>query len=190
MILNSTDAKLILQITSESFDDTINQILPTLNQWVLEYCGYPYDETSIEYRSTEIAFDESAGTITDASSGFASFKANNDILVSGTNDNNRIYSIKTVTTDNIMTLDTGWSLIEEALGKSTNIVRVRWKDGLKNAVAFCLGELLNPAKISGVESKSIADFSEKYTTSLSKNAFSPQAIGYLTQFRTVKWMRR
>lgn len=188
MILNPTDAKAILQITDTSKDAAIAAILPSLNQWILDYCGYPYTETSITYTANTIAFNETAGTITDTAEGFGSFTDSIDILVSGSNDNNREISIAT-SVAGTLTLDTGWELIQEALGDSITITRIRWKDGLKNAVAMCLGELLQPAKISGVDSKSLADYSIKYTTSLSENSFSTQAIGVLRQYKSIRWMR-
>jgi hypothetical protein len=188
MILNLTDAKLILQISGSDLDNAINAILPGLNQWVLDYCGFPFDETSITYTATTIAFNESAGTITDTASGFGSFGNDTDIRVWGSDDNSRIFSITTAAAGTL-TLDTGWSVIEESAGQSVKITRIRWKDGLKNAVAMCLGELLQPSKISGVDSESLADWSVKYTTGLSESAFSATAIGYLRQYRTVRWLR-
>jgi len=189
MILNSTDAKLILQISGSGQDTNIAVILPQLNQWVLEYCGYPYDETSIDYSANTIAFNESVGTITDTASGFGSFTANTDILVEGSDDNNRIFSLSTAAAGTL-TLDTGWSLIEEALGNSITITRIRWKDGLKNAVAMCLGELLQSSKISGVKSKSLADCSVTYSSGINQGSFSTEALSQLQLYRTIKWMRR
>jgi hypothetical protein len=144
MIITVAEAKTLLQIGDSSKDALLAALIPLIQGKVVRYCNNSFVDTSRRATSSGIAFVAgSPATITDTNAGFvaAGLSATDDIVVTGSHDNDGIYGLSIVQAGTL-TLASGLTLLNEAAGWSITISRVAWPSEIKLPVSILLGYFL------------------------------------------------
>ena len=124
-----------------------------------------------------ISFDSSTSIIADGDSGIdtGAFAVGNDILVLGSYQNDKVFSIKSVSESEIEVNET---LTEEAAGNLIYIRRIQFTEDIKIAAADFIASKLNKEK--SLKSKSLGDHSESYFT-------QTEMLDVFAPFKKLQW---
>jgi len=185
-IITSTIVKTLLQISGTTYDTVIAELIPRVQNFVVEYCQNRFHNGNVYITGSTIVFvDSDPDTITDSDEGFLDAKfpaASIDIDVAGSYyGNNGIYAVDTVVAGT-MTLASGESLIAEDAGEGITITLVQFPKGIHLVVADMINFKMN--KKRGLKNWRLADYSE---TTIGEGGYPKQLLKELASFRKFRW---
>jgi hypothetical protein len=156
MITTRAEIKTLLKISTTTYDDIIDLLLPIIQDDIMSFLKNKFILSDIEVWKGGISF--SGNTITDASSTFLTegFVAGN-IVVQDSKLNNGFYTVTNVTAN---TLTVSEDLTTESAENVIKINQIKYPQGLKLIFANMIGFTLNVKH--GVKSESISRYSVSY----------------------------
>ena len=184
-IITRAKARTILQIkdSDSPYDDVIDELIPAIQDWIVEYCNNNFLDDRVEYSGSTFSF--ATNTITDSESGFSDegFTSNDDIYVAGTDGNDGHYHVNTAAAGTL-TLSTS-TLVTESAGDYVTITRVIWPQGVQLAAAKMIMYDIKRMNQMGIASETKGDYSVQFA--VMKNQGYPDSIlGMLIPYRYMK----
>ncbi len=159
-ITTKSEVKELLQIASSdtSKDTLIDSLIIKVQDFVVRRINN-FIVPEIFVQGDSISFDASTKKILDAESQFDSnrFAVGNDIIVLGSFQNDKVFSIKSVTES---ALEVNETIVNEAAGELIFIRRIGFTEDIKLAAADFIALKLNKEKT--VKSRSLGDHSESF----------------------------
>jgi hypothetical protein len=157
MITTRTQIKTLLQITDTSKDSLIDELLPIVQDEILDYCnshfaGAAKTTENLDYCAGDtVTFTAATKTITDSAGGMP-FIAGQNIYITGSYYNNGHYTVVTATSDYITVSE---AVINETAGAPVDILLVNFPKALIMIMTDMVGYKLS-GKENGVTSESIS----------------------------------
>jgi hypothetical protein len=185
MIVTTAEVKTLLSITVSTKDETIKALLPSIEQFLLDWTKNQFKQTKVYRESTAVSFDAATLTITDGEAQFLVNKLNSGlkIVVEGSLFNDGHYEIDT-STESTLTLVAGSELIAEDTGEHVKITAVFYPRSLKLVVAQMVAYAMQKANKEGIQSESLGDYSVTFT---SADAYPKSILKMLNPYRKVGW---
>lgn len=177
-VTTKAEVKTLLQIAAAdtSKDNIIDSLIVKVQDFIVRRINN-FIVPEIYIQSDSLSFVASSKKIIDADAGLAydGFAIGNDILVLGSYQNDKIFSIKTISAGEIEVNET---IVDEAAGNLIFIRRVQFTEDIKMAAADFIAFKLNKDKT--VKSRSLGDYSESF--------FSPQEmLETFSAFKKLQW---
>ena len=146
MIITLTKAKRLLQLSDDnSYDVLLTELIPHIQGLVTTYCNTNFPDDTIRIlASITIAFvNGTPATITDSDSNFidAKFTAPTDVIISGSEYNDKIVSVDSLVAGTL-TLSAGESLVDEDAGRAITLTKVKYPTGIELPVTDLLYKYL------------------------------------------------
>jgi len=167
-IITLSKVKSLLQDTGTDLDIIINDLIPVVQNYLVEHRYAVYKKTNIMIEDSDaLTFDADANTITDADESFADeeFAADMDIIVEGSKANDGVHTIESVAAGTL-TITSGTSLMSEAANDDypISIYHIQWVRGIQVAVAKMIYHDIKHIKKAGISSESYGDQSLNYAS--------------------------
>lgn len=177
MILTVAEAKNLLGLTDNTYDQRLRVLIPYVQRDMVDICNNAFGDTVIyRYSHGAIAFARGStltsstdpDTITDDEQEFSTigFRAGMDILVAG-GSNEGLYTLANVSSGTLTLTCTGE--LENQDGATNHwdpgpitIARIKWPRPVKVAAAQMLWHLIDKGRQGDVKSESIDDYSVTY----------------------------
>ncbi len=180
MIATKDEIKRLVQITTMTQEELLDQLIPIVEDDIRQYCNNAFRDSNVYISSGEISFTHNSGATADTinlnistnEDGFveAQFKAGQTVQVQGSYNNNGFFDVETVTST-VMTLYARTArpyyqtLVTEDEDVLIQINKVDYPKALKNVVAqMCQYKLTN--RDYDVESETVARYSVTYNRDL------------------------
>lgn len=195
MIATKAEIKRLLNITSMTQEEQIDQLIPVIESDIREYCNNGFRDTNIYLSSGEISFTHNAGSadtinldIGTNEAGFvdAQFKAGQTVQVQGSYNNNNFFEIETVSST-ALTLYTAANkpyfpvLVTEDEDVLVLINKVEYPSALKNVVAQMMNYKLTNRDY-GVSAETVARYSVTYNMDFA-NGYPKSIMTSLNRWR-------
>lgn len=172
-----------------SQDNLIDAMIEDLVDWLPEYLNNPFINLNLYYQASTISFNTK--TISDSDSQFVEegFVDGMDIYVWQSQHNNGHYTIQTVSTSEILTVNASFTV--EAAGTVAPIIyQVQFPKGIRSVVSNMIKYQTTQAK-QGLSSEKIGNYSVSYSetpfSGAGVSAYPSNIIGGLTTYRKLKW---
>ena len=191
-IITQAKVKTLLQIADTTYDDLIDELIPIVQDFIVDYCNNSFKDNNIYMIASTISFaDTDPDTILDSLSGFvdADFAANMEIVVEDSDHNNNMFTIDSVIAGTI-TLIAADELITEAAGNEITITKVEWPRGLWGTVAKMIGYDISRTKELGnigVSSESYGDYSKSYAIVGEEGGYPMSILGGLKSYKKMSF---
>ena len=191
-IITKRKVKTLLQIDNTIHDDLISELIPIVQDFIVDYCNNSFKDTNVHMTASTISFaDTDPDTILDSASGLvdAEFSANMEIVVEGSDHNNGMFTIDSVAAGTI-TLIAADELVTEAAGNEVTITKVEWPKGLWGTTAKMIGYDIARTtnfKSIGVSSESYGDQSRSYAIVGEAGGYPMNILGGLRPYRRVSF---
>jgi hypothetical protein len=177
-ITTKDEVKTLLQIASAdtSKDTLIDSLIVKVQDFIVRRINN-FIVPEIYVQGDNISFAATSKKIIDADAELDhdGFAVGNDILVLGSYQNDKIFSIKTVAAGEIEVNET---VVEEAAGSLIFIRRVQFTEDIKMAAADFIAFKLNKEKT--VKSRSLGDHSESFFN-------QQEMLETFSTFRKLQW---
>ncbi len=177
-ITTKDEVKTLLQIasTDTSKDTLIDSLIVKVQDFIVRRINN-FIVPEIYIQGDNISFAASSKKILDADAELDhdGFAVGNDILVLGSYQNDKIFSIKTVASGEI---EVNEVVVDEPAGNLIFIRRVQFTEDIKIAAADFISFKLNKEKT--VKSRSLGDHSETYFT-------QTEMLDTFASFRKLQW---
>lgn len=167
-LITSAEIKAILGITGSEKDAQLTAIVPLLPGLVTGYCNDLFLNKNLSYTASTFSF--LGHTITDSEEGFvdAGFQAGLDIYVSGSDSNDYLYTLSTVSASKVVTTSetpTSRSFTTEDSGNGITVYNVQYPEDIKIPVAYLTNDIM--VNNTGVKSEKIGDYSVSFLAQMS-----------------------
>lgn len=202
-IITTAKVKTLLQISSSDYDDLIDELIPVVQNFVVEYTNnrftvcdskqtyyrnYSYlltEKEGVYISASTIAFNSNTGadTITDSDEQFLEEnfpESDFDIDVVASKRNDGIYGVSTATAGT-MTLESGEELLTEEAGNYVTIYLVRFPKGLWSTVADMISWKMDKNRL--LKSWSLGDYSISY----GEGGYPKRLLDELKPYMKFKW---
>lgn len=158
-LITAAEIKAILGLGSEK-DTQLTAIVPLLPSFITSYCNDLFLNQNLYISALTFSF--LGRTITDSDEGFvdAGFQSGLDIYISGSDSNDFLYTLSTVSASKMVTTSatpTSRSFTTEDSGNSITIYEVQYPEEIKIPVAYFVNYMMENSK--GVASERIGDYS-------------------------------
>jgi len=189
-IITKAKVKTLLQIDVTTYDDLIDELIPIVQDFIVDYCNNSFKDTNVSMIASTISFaDTDPDTILDSASGFvdAEFSADMEIVVEGSEHNNGMFTLDTVVAG-ILTLIATDELVTEAAGNTITITKVEWPKGIWGTTAQMIGYNMartKEFKSIGVSSESYGDYSRSYAIVGEAGGYPMSILGGLKPYRKI-----
>jgi hypothetical protein len=150
------------------YDADISRLIPIVQKDILNYLNNTFEDEQTEYASGTISFiSGSSNYIKDTGHalGFstAGFEKGMDVYIEGTYKNWGVYSISSISAaSSRIKFGTTEFIAEKAALNWVELVRVRWPEDLKLAIAQIIWENVEHSKGNNVQSRSLGPSSVTY----------------------------
>ena len=172
------EVKVLLQIASSdtSKDDIIDSLIVKVQDFIVRNINN-FIVPEFYFYGESISFVASSKKIIDADSGIDTnaFAVGNDIIVLGSYQNDKVFTIATVSESEIVTNE---AIVNEEAGALIYIRRIRFTEDIKISVADFIAGKLNKEKT--VKSRSLGDHSESFFT-------HTELLETFATFRKLQW---
>lgn len=189
-IITKAKVKTLLQITNDTYDELINELIPIVQDFIVDYCNNTFKDPNIQINASTISFaDTDPDTILDSLSGFvtAKFDADMEIVVSGSKHNNGMLTIASVAAGTITLVSTD-SLVTEAADNDITIMKVEWPKGIWGVTARMIGFDIARTKEFmklGISSESYGDYARSYAIMGEGSGYPSNILGGLNPYKKV-----
>lgn len=189
-IITKAKVKILLQISVTTYDTIIDELIPIVQDFIVDYCNNSFKDPNIYMVATTISFaDTDPDTIFDSLSGFvdADFAADMEIVVEGSENNNGMYTLDTVVAGTLTLISTD-ELITESAGMEVMITKVEWPKGIWGTTAQMIGYNIARTKefmSIGVSSESYGDTSRSYAIEGEHGGYPKNILGGLNPYRQI-----
>jgi hypothetical protein len=189
MIATLDEIKLLLQITDSSQDALITALIPICEDYLIDYCNNSFLDNRVTVSGTDISFTTN-NTIDSTSDLVAAyFSADMLINISGSILNEGVYTIASVSTNQILTTET--TIVTEDNDTDITITRVVYPEALKQIISAMINESIGYGTATpGVDSESLGDYSISYAksrTGVTGGTWSDGIMQQLNIYRKVKY---
>jgi hypothetical protein len=181
MIATLDEVKAILNITDTTKDDYISNMIPVIQDDVIQYLNN-YFLIGIYYKSNTISF--SASSVLDSENGFVTGGIiTGNVYIDGTKYNNGLYTVSNVTDG---TLTVSETLISESAGDFVRISVVQYPKALQKAFADMISWSINQSQdVYGIKSETLPDgYRVEYDTTLT--SYPKSVVAQLSKWRKVR----
>lgn len=192
-IITKNRVKTLLQLhNNQTYDELIDELIPIVQDFIVDYCNNSFKDTNIYINSTSISFaDTDPDTILDALTGFvtAKFADDMEIVVEGSKHNNKMFTIDTVAAGTLTLVSTD-SLITEAAENEVTITKVEWPKGIWGTTARLIGFDIARTKEFmklGISAESYGDYSRSYAIMGETGGYPSNILGGLNPYRKVSF---
>jgi hypothetical protein len=195
MIITVDECKVLLRITDNTYDESIRQFIPYVQDDIRHYCNKSFGDTTIYRKSagslafvrgTTLTSSTDPDTITDDDEDFSTigFRGSADIIVVG-GSNEGYFELASVSSGTLTLKSTG--AVEDQSqttyhrwpGEIT-VAQVRWPEAIKPVAAKMVWYLIDKAKPDDVRSERIDDYAVTFAGS---HSYPDRVIEGLKQFR-------
>jgi len=189
-IITQAKVKTLLQIDGTTYDDLIDELIPIVQDFIVDYCNNSFKDTNVHLTASTISFaDTDPDTILDSVSGFvdAEFSADMEIVVEGSDHNDGMYTLDTVAAGTLTLIEAD-ELVTEAAGNTITITKVEWPKGLWGTTAQMIGYNIartQEFKSLGVSSESYGDYSRSYAIVGESGGYPMNILGGLKPYRKI-----
>lgn len=177
-VTTKSEVKILLQIplTDTSKDTLIDSLIVKVQDFIVRRIN-SFIVPEIYVQGENISFVATSKKILDADEELDhdGLAVGNDIVVLGSYQNDKIFTIKTVSASEIEVNET---VVDEAAGNLVLIRRIQFTEDIKLAAADFISFKLNKEKI--VKSRSLGDHSESFLT-------ESEMMDVFSSFRKLKW---
>lgn len=191
MIINIEEVKEILQITTPEYDETIESLIPKVQDFIFNYCNNHFEVATdvIGLESTNIVFvSGTPSKIQNSDSYFvdAGFLAGMDLKVTGSLYNDGVYHLDGVAVDEL-TLSADDSLTDEDYEAKVSLTMVRFPKGIKLPVAKLIAEDLKNvfSTAEKVVSERVGNTSFNYGGSKFKGEYPAELLAGLKPWKKI-----
>lgn len=197
-IMTTAEVKTILGISDTTYDTQIGNLLPFVEDDLVDYLGR-YLIDGYVYRESGNAFQFVQGDsdthdyITDTEAEFLEkgFASGMDIVITGGYSNVGLYTIDSASTGKLVLSEYG-ELVDQDQDDTSDdhfigtvrISRVKWPKALKVPAAKMVWHLINDAKPSAAQSESLGDYSITY---IGSHAYPERVVRMLDKYRVPEY---
>ena len=193
-LMTTAEVKTILGISGTTYDTQIGNLLPFVEDDLIDYLGnavadgYVYRESGSMLAFVE-GDSDTHDYITDGDSDFLNrgFADDMDIIIEGGFSNTGLYTIDSAAAgklvlseyEELVSQDQDDTSDDNYIG-SVRISRVKWPKALKVPAAKMVWHLINDAKPSAAQSESIGDYSITY---IGAHAYPERVVRMLDKYK-------
>lgn len=188
MIVSLNNVKAVLQLTDNTFDGLILQLIPAVQNFVFSYCNnffeLPYN--IIESSAIQFVSGSPAKIISDTDL-FINLHPDMNIKVKNSNYNDGFYTISSATS-NILTLSNEDTLIDENNSALVRISIMKVPEDVKLVIAKLIGEDLKNNTVQAGEpvvSESVGNHSVTYGGTNIKGTYPDELLKMLKPYKRV-----
>ena len=181
-MITRNELKEILQITDNTKDTLIDRLIPLVTAFIKRYTNNDYLDNKVTVTSSAVSFTATQ-TITDTSDWVDSyFTTGMTIQVSGSINNDGLYTISNVTNTILTTTET--TITTEDFDQEITITRVKYPAEIKLIIASMIGESIEYGERQpGVTQERLGDYSYTYATTAQ---YSDNVLKMLYPFKIVR----
>ncbi len=188
MIASLAEIKSILQISDTSKDDFINAQIQNYTETILDYCNQRFIVKSKVYEfHSDLSIDVDNSKIISESGNFGQYlKQGMSIYVNGSRFNDGNYTIKTLSSSELVIEDIEEFTYDEDYKDLISIFIVKYPKALKKPLAYMINEAIEIDNMQGVKSESLDDYSVVYAdvkANTSSFGFSTKVTDILKQYK-------
>jgi len=189
MVVSATEVTILSPISASAAMILASEIIPIVQDRITMLTNnYFTSELQFEDR---ITFDSALRTLTTGSAHFEeyNFLAGDDIMLYGSYRNDGYYTILSVN-ENVATLVTGSTIINELSGQSILLSVVQWPKPIKYAAAQMIyyDVDIRPTIVPGYNSGSLGPFSESYSANTDEYGYPKSIMEMLVPYRMTRLM--
>lgn len=180
MIATLTEIKKLARL-DDSMDDFIREIMPTLEDFITNYCNNDFiNTTKSVIHSSSFVFSNIDNSISLESIG-DNFKNGDTVRVYNTLRNNKAFTIEEVFLDKLV-INSIDVVEEETLENMAKLAFVSYPHTLKIIISRMVGFSLEDYSI-GIKSEKIDDYTINFDIQKNQSLYPSQIIGGLNKFR-------
>lgn len=186
-VITADEAKQYLGITTTEHDPRIAAVLPTVQEFIITWCGRTFEASDIYLHSEMLAFAEGPPPVCTLGAGSfltAGFRAGQDVKITGSRLNDGIRQIDTAE-EALLTFVLGSPVQDEDADIGVMISLVRFPAALKPAAARMIAEDLRLGTGPDIASEKSGSYSVSYDNG-AQGRYSEAVLRMLQPYKKVK----